>query len=72
MSRSDTIRAAMILVALGLSACSGVGAGRSGGIATYDDLKAATAACAAKGGHLKLQKNGDAQYLEDYACEKDK
>ena len=30
----------------------------------------ATAACAAKGGQLKLQKNGDPQFLEDYACEK--
>jgi hypothetical protein len=46
-----------------------VGSGRSGGIATYDDLKAATATCAAKGGSLKLKRNGDPQYLEDYACE---
>ena len=68
------MRTAIILAAgLGLCACmGGVGAGRSGGIATYDDLKAATAACSARGGHLKLQKNGDPQYLEDYACEKDK
>ena len=67
--------AAMILMAAALASCSsmgGVGSGRNGGIATYDDLKTATQACAAKGGHLKLQKNGDAQYLEDYACEKDK
>ena len=27
---------------------------------------------AAKGGQLKLKRNGDAQYLEDYACEKAK
>ena len=62
----------MLAAAGGLAACSsvGVGAGHSGGIATYDDLKAATAACDAKGGQLKLQKNGDPQYLEDYACEK--
>jgi len=65
--------AAVIVMAAALAGCmSGVGSGRNGGIATYDDLKAATQACAAKGGHLKLQKNGDAQYLEDYACEKDK
>ena len=67
--------AAVILMAAALAGCNtmgGVGSGRNGGIATYDDLKAATQACAAKGGHLKLQKNGDAQYLEDYACEKDK
>ena len=61
----------VILGALCLSACaSGAGFGKSGGIATYDDLKAAQEACAAKGGSLKLQKNGDVQYLDDYACEK--
>jgi hypothetical protein len=67
------MRMAAIAAAAGaLCACSsmGVGAGHSGGIATYDDLKAATADCAAKGGQLKLQRNGDPQYLEDYACEK--
>jgi hypothetical protein len=65
--------AGVTAVGLTLCACSsmaGVGAGHSGGIATYDDLKAATAACTAKGGQLKLQRNGDPQYLEDYACEK--
>ena len=35
-----------------------------------DGLKAAQQACVAKGGSLKLQKNGDVQYLDDYACEK--
>ena len=33
-------------------------------------MKAAQKACADKGGTLKLQKNGDVQYLDDYACEK--
>jgi hypothetical protein len=68
-------RTTVILIAAALGGCSSMGnagAGRSGGIATYDDLKAATAACAAKGGHLRLHTNGDPQYLEDYACEKDK
>jgi len=61
----------VIAAALTLSACaSSAGFGRSGGIATYDDLKAAQEACTAKGGTLKLQKNGDVQYLDDYACEK--
>ena len=64
------MKALAILSAMTLAACaSGVGSGRSGGIATYDDLKAATATCAAKGGSLKLKRNGDPQYLEDYACE---
>ncbi|WP_068875393.1 MULTISPECIES: hypothetical protein [unclassified Phenylobacterium] len=63
--------AVAILALVSLNACaSGAGFGKSGGIATYDDLKAAQEACAAKGGTLKLQKNGDVQYLDDYACEK--
>jgi len=68
-------RLGLILAAgLGLAACanSGAGFGHAGGIATYDEIKAAQEACAAKGGALKLQKNGDAQYLDDYACEKAK
>jgi hypothetical protein len=57
-------------VAFALAGCSsGAGYGKSGGLATYDDLRAAQAACAAKGGSLKLQRNGDAKYLDDYACE---
>ncbi|WP_293906985.1 hypothetical protein [Phenylobacterium sp.] len=75
MMRTAAVLAAVMLAAVALGACSnmgGVGAGHNGGIATYDDLKDATAKCAAKGGHLKLQRNGDAQHLEDYACEKDK
>jgi hypothetical protein len=65
-------RAALpIIGALALAACaSGAGFGQSGGIATYDDLKAAQTACAEKGGTLRLQKNGDPQFLDDYACEK--
>jgi len=64
-------RLVVILAVLALSGCaSGAGFGKSGGIATYDDLKAAQKACADKGGSLKLQKNGDVQYLDDYACEK--
>ena len=61
----------VIVAALTLSACaSGAGFGGSAGVATYDDLKAAQKACAEKGGTLRLQKNGDAQFLDDYACEK--
>jgi len=65
------MRTLAILAALMLTACTtGAGFGRSGGIATYDDLKAAQKACADKGGSLKLQKNGDPQFLDDYACER--
>ena len=65
------MRALVILAALMLTACAtGAGFGQSGGVATYDDLKAAQKACADKGGSLKLQRNGDPQFLDDYACEK--
>jgi hypothetical protein len=65
--------ALIVAIALTVAACaSGVGNGRNGGLATYDDLKDAQAKCAAKGGTLRLQKNGDVQYLDDYACEKAK
>ncbi len=70
--RALVILAAPLFVAgVLLSACStGAGFGQSGGVATYDDLKTAQEACAAKGGSLKLQRNGDPQFLGDYACEK--
>jgi len=65
------MKALVLLSVLLLSACAGgVGNGQNGGLATYDDLKAAQQKCVAKGGHLKLQKNGDVKYLDDYACEK--
>ena len=65
------MRAVLIIAAFALTACeSSAGFGRSAGIATYDDLKKAHETCAANGGSLKLQKNGDPQFLDDYACEK--
>ena len=65
------MRALVIMMALSLAACTGgAGFGTAGGVATYDDLKKAQEACTAKGGSLKLQKNGDPQFLDDYACEK--
>ncbi|ODT87980.1 hypothetical protein [Phenylobacterium sp. SCN 70-31] len=64
------MRALTLACVLALAACSsGAGYGRSGGLATYDDLRAAQEACSAKGGDLRLKRNGDAKYLDDYACE---
>ena len=58
-------------MSLVLAACAGgIDTMRDGGIATYDAIKAATEACAAKGGQLRLKRNGDPQYLDDYACER--
>ena len=65
------MRPAVVVLALALAGCaSTAGFGRSGGVATYDDLKRAQQKCVAEGGSLKLQRNGDAQFLDDYACEK--
>ena len=52
-----------------LGACAGE-AGPAGDVANYDSLRQANAACAAKGGRLVLQKNGDPEYLGDYGCER--
>ena len=53
-----------------LLSCAGCAATPEGGVATYDALKAATDACAAKGGSLTLVRNGDPQVLADYACKR--
>ncbi len=59
---------AALLVGLALSACVG-GAGPEGGVANYDALSQAQAACSAKGGKLVLKNGGDPEYIGDYACE---
>ena len=41
-----------------------------GGVANYDALSQAQAACAAKGGKLVLKNGGDPEYIGDYACER--
>ena len=64
--------AAILVATLGLSACSmGVTAMPDGGIAGYDAIKAAQAKCEAKGKNLRLKRNGNPQYLDDYSCVKD-
>ena len=60
--------AVAMLSLLALGACAS--AAPDGGVANYDALKKAHAACAAKGGTLVLQKNGDPEYIGDYACER--
>ncbi|MFN3522988.1 MAG: hypothetical protein ACK4YQ_12120 [Phenylobacterium sp.] len=62
----------MILSAtLALAGCAG-GVHSAGGYATYDDLKRATDACAARGGRLTLVRGGDARDIQDYTCDKTK
>ena len=64
--------AAALLCALALAACVSGITQRDGGVATYDALRQAQQACESKGGTFKLKRNGDAQYLDDYACERKK
>ena len=67
------MKTALALVAtLALSGCISGFSQRDGGVATYDAIKAAQKDCEAKGKVFRLKRNGNAQYLEDYACEKAK
>ena len=58
--------------ALALTGCLSAATQRDGGVATYDAIKAAQQACEAKGKVFRLKRNGNAQYLEDYACQTEK
>jgi hypothetical protein len=59
------------LAALSLLALGACASGQpDGGVANYDALKKAHTDCAAKGGTLVLQRNGDPEYIGDYACER--
>jgi hypothetical protein len=59
--------ALIISLGLGLQACAA--AGRDGGVATYDSLRAAQAECAAKGGTLRPKTEGNFRSIDGYACE---
>jgi hypothetical protein len=54
----------LVLPALSIVGCSGVGQGE----ASYDVLAAATKACQEKGGELKLRSGYDGQALSSYDC----
>jgi hypothetical protein len=59
----------MILSACVLSACaSGVTEPLGSGIASYDQLRTANAACVARGGEVKPRSGGDPAQLSDYSC----
>ena len=57
-----------LILALGLAACAG--AGPDGGVANYDALRAATQACAAKGGKLVLKDQGNARDIDAFVCKR--
>jgi hypothetical protein len=64
------MRALFAMALIALAGCGTTGMNRDGGFATYDALRAGQAQCAAKGEHFKLKRNGDPQYIGDYACER--
>jgi hypothetical protein len=60
-----------ILSAMALNSCSGVSDrsyGLESGDVTYDTLTAATAACQAKGGELRLRGASEGRDLSNYEC----
>jgi len=54
-------------LAISLAACA---SGANGDVATYDTLKLARSACAAKGEELVLTTDGDPQRLSAYTCKR--
>ncbi|WP_148216832.1 hypothetical protein [Phenylobacterium zucineum] len=60
-----------MLLTLALAACATAPAQREGGLATYDALRDAQQACAAKGLTLKLRDQGNARRLDHWSCQKD-
>jgi len=60
----------LIAMGVALLGCGGLGASYSfdRGVASYDELKAATSACEAKGGALTLRKGYDGHDMSDYDC----
>lgn len=62
-----------ILIAISclmLCAACASGVTPEGGIASYDALKTARDACLAKGGDLRLAKEGDPQSITAYVCKR--
>ena len=64
----------MVAIALisTLGGCAGSAGGPSidGGVASYDALRSARAACVAKGGELVRSPGGSGQRMTDYACKR--
>ena len=64
------MRALIVIAAAALGLCACAESGPAGGVATYDALKQATDACAAKGGKLVLSPGGDSTDIGNYACQR--
>ena len=60
----------LVISSLMLCAACASGVTPDGGVASYDALKAARDACLAKGGDLRLAKEGDPQSISAYVCKR--
>jgi hypothetical protein len=59
----------MLVAAAALTGCSSTLTEPLGtGIASYDNLRTANAACVARGGQVKPRADGDPAQLADYSC----
>jgi putative hemolysin len=65
-----TLMAAMLLISLSACASNAGGPSIDGGVASYDAIKNAQSACAAKGGELVLDRSNSGQSITDYACKR--
>ena len=64
------LAAVMLLTSLGACASNAGGPSVDGGVASYDAIKNAQTACAAKGGELVLDRSNSGQSITDYACKR--
>ncbi|WP_312164129.1 hypothetical protein [Phenylobacterium sp.] len=62
--------ASILLISLSACASAPGGPDVAGGVASYDALKSASAACAARGGELVRSDEGSGKRMTDYACKR--
>lgn len=65
-----TLMASLLLISLTACASSAGGFDPVGGVASYDALKSARAACVAKGGELVRNEESSGKRITDYACKR--
>ena len=65
-----TLMASLLLISLSGCASSAGGPDPLGGVASYDALRNARAACVAKGGELVRAEESSGQRMSDYACKR--
>ena len=64
------VMASIFLISLSSCASSAGGPDITGGVASYDALKSASSACAAKGGELVRDDLNSGKRMSDFACKR--